>query len=73
MPFSSPLRSWVKTGLKDMIDAYLSFDRLKKQGLFRPEGIRDIIDEDRHGISDNAHTIYGLLALQIWLETFGMA
>lgn len=72
MPFSSPLRSWVKIGLKELIDEYLEPGRLRKQDLFNPEGIKRLIDEDRYGLKDNAHIIYGLLTMQIWLDLFGI-
>ena len=70
MPFSSPLRSWVKNGLKDLIDDYLEPNRLKRQGIFNPLGVQEILEEDRQGLRDNAHVIYGLLTMQIWLDIF---
>lgn len=73
MPFSSPLRSWVKKGLKELINEYLSKKRLKKQGFFNYKGIYELIEEDRKGIRDNAHVIYGLLTMQIWMEIFGIS
>ena len=73
MPFSSPLRSWVKKGLKELVDEYLSENRLKKQVFFNYKGVRELIEEDRKGIRDNAHVIYGLLTMQIWMETFGIS
>ncbi|MFQ6070846.1 MAG: asparagine synthase (glutamine-hydrolyzing) [Candidatus Aminicenantales bacterium] len=70
MPFSSPIRSWVKkeNGLMDMIDEYLEPGRLRKQGFFDPEGVRTLIDEDRRGLRDNAHILFELLTMQLWLD-----
>ena len=53
-----------------MIDEYLSEGRLRRQGLFDPDGVRSLIEEDRKGIRDHAHLIYGLLTMQVWLEVF---
>ena len=72
MPFSSPIRSWVKNDFKALINDYLSKDRLEKQGLFNYKGVQTLIEEDRQGIKDNAHVIYGLLTMQIWLDVFGV-
>jgi len=72
MPFSSPIRSWVKKGLKPLIDEYLDESRISKQGLFNANGIKKLIDEDRRGVNDNAHVIYGLLTMQIWLDVFSV-
>jgi asparagine synthase (glutamine-hydrolysing) len=73
MPFSSPLRAWVKKGLHSLIDEYLDPDRIRRQGLFNADGIKELIDQDREGIQDNAHIIYGLLTMQIWLDIFNVS
>ena len=73
MPFSSPLRAWVKTGLGGMLDDYLSPARLRRQGLYEPESIARLLREDRAGQADHAHVLFGIMAIQIWLDTFQMA
>lgn len=73
MPFSSPLRAWIKTGLGGMIDDYLSPERLRRQGLYAPETVARLLREDRAGQADHAHVLFGITAIQIWLDTFQMA
>lgn len=68
--FASPLRSWIRGPLKEMIDEYLSIDSLKKRGLYQPEYVQRLIKFDRQGINDNAYLIWQLLTMEIWFRTF---
>lgn len=68
--FASPLRSWIRGPLKEMIDEYLSENSLKKRGLYQPEYVQRVIKLDRQGIKDNAYLIWQLLTMEIWFRTF---
>ncbi len=69
-PFGSPLRSWIRRDLTVMVNDYLSAERLKRQGIFRPEFVREKILLDRSGKEDNSFLIWWLLCNQVWLDTF---
>lgn len=69
-PFGSPLRSWIRGSLREMVDDYLSPERISKRGLYNPKTIAEKIRLDRLGIEDNAHLIWQLLTMEIWFETF---
>ncbi|UCE05016.1 MAG: asparagine synthase C-terminal domain-containing protein, partial [bacterium] len=68
--FGIPLRSWIRGPLKEMIDEYLSFESIKKRGLYNPEYVKTKIRLYRAGKEDNAQLIWQLLTNEIWFRTF---
>ncbi len=68
--FGTPLRSWIRGPLKEMIDEYLSYESIKKRGLYNPDYVKTKIQLDRAGKEDNAHLIWQLLTTEIWFRTF---
>jgi len=70
VPFGSPLRSWIRGGLKEMVNDYLSFEAIKRRGLYNPDYVIEKIKLDRDGKEDNAQLIWQLLISEIWFRTF---
>lgn len=68
--FGTPLRSWIRGPLKEMIDDYLSFESIKRRGLYNPDYVKTKIQLDRTGKEDNAHLIWQLLTNEVWFRTF---
>lgn len=69
-PFGSPLRSWVRGALREMIDDLLSEEALRRRGLLNPKEVRRAIDEDRRGQQDHSLLIWTFLTWEIWFRTF---
>jgi asparagine synthase (glutamine-hydrolysing) len=69
-PFWAPLRSWLKGPWRGLVEDALSVSRLRRQGFLNPLGVRELLEEDRRGIQDHAHAIFGLLTFQVWLDVF---
>lgn len=69
-PFGSPLRSWIRRELKEMVDDLLSEETIKKRGLLNPKEVRKIIEEDRRGQEDYSLLIWTFLTWEIWFRTF---
>lgn len=68
--FSSPIRSWIRGPLSEMVDDLLSPSELQSTGLLRPDAVRHLVAQDRKGTSDHALLIWTLLTWQIWFRTF---
>jgi asparagine synthase (glutamine-hydrolysing) len=68
--FGAPIRSWISNELKDMVDQLLSEEQVTKRGIFHYPFIRNIIEEDRKGISDHAYRIYQLITLEWWFRQY---
>ncbi|MBI5403301.1 MAG: asparagine synthase (glutamine-hydrolyzing) [Ignavibacteriae bacterium] len=69
-PFGSPLRSWLRGPLSEMVDDLLSEESIKKRGFYDVPSVRNIIEKDRSGAEDNAHYVWILLNNELWFRTF---
>jgi asparagine synthase (glutamine-hydrolysing) len=68
--FGVPIRSWISTDLKPMVDDLLSKEKIEKRGFFNYSYVKQLIDNDRAGVEDNAYRIYQLLILELWCQKY---
>ena len=68
--FGAPLRTWIKSDLKPMINEYLSEDSLRNRGLFSPEQVRKTIALNDNGNIDASYNIFSMLCIEIWCRQF---
>lgn len=68
--FGLPVRSWLRNELREMIGDLLSHKRVRERGLFRPEAVSKMITENETGIRDHALSLWSLLTLELWQQTF---
>lgn len=68
--FSAPIRSWIRTSLRPMIDDLLSEETIKKRGIFDAEEVRRIIESNQSGKEDFNLQVFQLLNLEIWMRQF---
>ncbi|MGI8555195.1 MAG: asparagine synthase (glutamine-hydrolyzing), partial [Pyrinomonadaceae bacterium] len=68
--FSAPVRSWVRTSLKPLINDLLSEETIKRRGLFNDREIKKIIDLNNAGREDFNLQVFQLLNLEIWMREF---
>jgi asparagine synthase (glutamine-hydrolysing) len=70
MGFRIPLGSWFRGKLRPMLDQYLEPERLRKQGLLRPEFVTQLVNNHVAGKLDAAHPLFSLLVFQMWYDTY---
>lgn len=68
--FSAPIRSWIRTSLRPMIDDLLSQETIKRRGLFDYWEVRRIIELNHSGKEDYNLQVFQLLNLEIWMREF---
>ena len=68
--FGAPVRKWIKYDLQPMIDERLSIDRIKSRGIFNPEAVWNLIDQNKSGKIDASYSIWALLAIESWCMQF---
>lgn len=68
--FSAPIRSWLRTSLKPIIDDLLSEQTIKKRGLFDFREVRRISELNQSGKEDFNLQVFQLLNLEIWMREF---
>ena len=69
-PFWSPIRSWIRNDLRELVDDMLTETRIKEYGIYNPQFIQRKIELDRRGREDNAFLIWTLLNHELWFRTF---
>ena len=69
--FSVPIASWMKRGLKPLLDETLGEERLKRDGLFDAAFVRRLLNEHWSGRADHRKTLWTLLSFQLWYDRWG--
>ena len=67
-PFSAPMRGWLKNELKELVNDTLSYDSISKRGIFNPDYVQQIINNN--GIEDNSQIIYRLIVNELWFRNY---
>lgn len=68
--FGAPLRSWISTDLKELVEDLLSEESINNRGFLNYPFIKKLIEKDRNGEADNAYQIYQLLTLELWCREY---
>jgi len=66
--FSIPAAAWLRGELEPFARDTLSADVLRRQGFFRHEPVRRLLDEHVEGKADHSRQLWGLLAFTLWHE-----
>jgi asparagine synthase (glutamine-hydrolysing) len=68
--FAAPVDYWLANDLRDMVGDLLSERQVRERGLFRPEAVRQYVEEHRSGTQDWSMQIWQLLTLELWMRVF---
>ena len=68
--FGAPVRIWIKSEFREIIRDLLSYDSIQKRGIFDPEKIQQILQDNETGKIEASYTIIALLGLEIWFRNF---
>jgi asparagine synthase (glutamine-hydrolysing) len=69
--FGIPIAKWFYGELKDLMIEMLSESRLKKQGIFKPLVVQQLIADHLARRVDNRKKLWNLLVFQLWGDSFG--
>ncbi len=68
--FAAPVDYWLAHDLREMADDLLSDTNIQERGLFRPQAVRRLVNEQRNGAEDWSMQIWQLLTLESWMRIF---
>ena len=68
--FGVPLRQWLYTRLRPLVEDFLSPASILNRGLFDPKAVQTLIERDRVGATDGAYTVFSLLCMEMWCRQF---
>ncbi|MFM8475092.1 MAG: asparagine synthase (glutamine-hydrolyzing) [Planctomycetaceae bacterium] len=70
MGFGVPIDHWFRDTLQPLLRDVLLSDRSLSRGLFRPDAVRQLIDEHTSGRFNHAYRLWNLLCLELWHRMF---
>lgn len=71
MGFAIPIADWLRTDLRDLLETYLSEDRIKKEGFFQWDYVSKLKTQFLLGKKEFDLKIWYLLMFEMWMEKWG--
>jgi asparagine synthase (glutamine-hydrolysing) len=68
--FGVPLRHWLQTILKPLVDDVLSDTSLRSRGVFNPAAVQHLRRADQAGRVDATYTIFSMVCLELWCRQY---
>ena len=68
--FEMPIGAWLRKDLKFLLDEYLSREQISKQGFFRYEIVKDLMDQHMQGRRDTSWHLWNLIVFQHWYKAY---
>ena len=66
--FWMPIGPWLKKELQPLVREYLNSERLKRQRMFNPAFVEQLIYEHQNNKRDHRRILWSLLMFQLWQE-----
>ena len=70
MGFGMPVGRWFQGPLKALLCDTVLGERALKRGYFRPEAVRELVDEHLENRADHTYRLWALLMLELWHHEF---
>ena len=70
MGFGVPIGYWFRGAMQPFLRETLLSDKSLARGIFKPERVRQIIEEHVEQKTDHSHRLWSLLMLELWFERF---
>jgi len=68
--FGAPLRQWLRSDLRPLVEDVLSKQSLERRGLFDPHGVKKLIADDLNQRIDATYTIFSMICIELWCRMF---
>jgi asparagine synthase (glutamine-hydrolysing) len=64
--FSIPIKNWLKTRLRPLMEDLLNYKNIEQEGLFQPASIEKLKQEHLAGSANHSHILWSLMVFQDW-------
>ena len=68
--FEVPISRWLKTDLKFLIDQYLAEEKIREQGIFDFQIIKELIQKHLSNKTDTSWMLWNLIVFQHWCDNY---
>lgn len=69
--FSIPLKNWLRGPLRPMLTDLLSYDSIRREGMFEPQVVHDWVAEHLEARANHSHKLWALMVFELWRRNFG--
>jgi len=70
MGFGVPIGHWFRGKMRPFLREVVLSEKALNRGLFKPETVRQLIDQHTEGKRDYSHQLWTLLMLELWFQRF---
>ena len=70
--FSAPVKSWLRTELRERMSDLLSPDRIRREHVFEDDAVARLQREHLEGREDHSHLLWGLMVFQDWRDRWNV-
>ena len=64
--FSIPMKRWLQTEFRPLVDEYLNDKLLRQQGIFRCDTVSRLRSEHLRGEANHSHLLWSMIVFQAW-------
>jgi asparagine synthase (glutamine-hydrolysing) len=64
--FSIPIKNWLKSRLRSLMEELLNSEGIKQEGLFQSTTIEKLKKEHLSGVANHSHILWSLMVFQAW-------
>jgi asparagine synthase (glutamine-hydrolysing) len=68
--FGAPLRHWLRSDLRPIVDDVLSEAALRRRGLFDPRAVAELVALNDAYRVDATYTIFSMICIELWCRMF---
>jgi len=68
--FEVPISAWLKKELKPYVDRYLSGQQIRRQGIFNPEAVKNLVGIHLSGKQELGWQLWNLIVFGHWYERY---
>jgi asparagine synthase (glutamine-hydrolysing) len=68
MGFGVPLEEWFREEWRGILDEYLHPERIRREGFFLADGVRELVNEHLSGRRNHFHRLWALVMFGMWRE-----
>jgi len=70
MGFEMPINAWLRSDLRFLVEDYLSPAVIRKQGVFRPEAVSELVRRHMGGFQDTSWQLWNLIVFGHWHRSY---
>jgi asparagine synthase (glutamine-hydrolysing) len=70
MGFGVPIGHWFRGKMQPFLREVVLSEKALNRGLFKPETVRQLVDQHTEGKRDYSHQLWTLLMLELWFQRF---